>query len=76
MFVHLHNSPPLRNQTQEIHLWGEHGENFNEASVIEKSKEGIVVTVLASLQEALKVTKYFKYSNLIFIFLILFNPLI
>jgi hypothetical protein len=49
MFVHLHNSPPppLRNQTQEIHLWGEHGENFNEASVIEKSKEGIVVTVFS-----------------------------
>jgi hypothetical protein len=45
LFVHLHNFFPLKNQTQEIHLWGEHGENFDEAGVIEKSKEEIVVVV-------------------------------
>jgi hypothetical protein len=47
MFIHLHNFPPLRNQTQKIHLWGDHGEKFDEASVTKKSKQGIVVAVFS-----------------------------
>jgi hypothetical protein len=30
---------PLRNQTQEIQLWGDHGEKFDEADVIQKLKK-------------------------------------
>jgi hypothetical protein len=33
--------------TQEIQLWGEHGESFDEAAVLEKSKQGIVVAIFA-----------------------------
>jgi hypothetical protein len=29
----------LREKSQEIQLWGEHGESFDEAAVIEKSKK-------------------------------------
>jgi hypothetical protein len=29
----------LREKSQEIQLWGEHGEPFDEAAVIEKSKK-------------------------------------
>jgi hypothetical protein len=42
-----HKFPPLRNQTQEIQLWGDHGENFDEAGAIEKSKQGFVITVFS-----------------------------
>jgi hypothetical protein len=37
----------LREKSQEIQLWGEHGESFDEAIVIEKSKKGIVVAVFS-----------------------------
>jgi hypothetical protein len=37
----------IRQQTQKIQLWGEHGETFDEKTVIEKSKQGIVMTVLS-----------------------------
>jgi hypothetical protein len=37
----------LINQTQEIQLWGDHGENFDEAGVIEKSKKEIVVALFS-----------------------------
>jgi hypothetical protein len=36
-----------REKTQEIQLWGEHGENFDEKTVIEKLKQGIVVAVFS-----------------------------
>jgi hypothetical protein len=36
---------PLREKSQEIQLWGEHGESFDDAAIIEKSKKGIVVAV-------------------------------
>ncbi|KAG2570612.1 hypothetical protein PVAP13_7KG035209 [Panicum virgatum] len=36
-------------QTQEIQLWGEHGETFNEAEFLEKSKQGIIVAIFARL---------------------------
>jgi hypothetical protein len=49
LFVHFTqiSPPPLRNQTQEIQLWGDHGENFDEAGAIEKSKQGFVITVFS-----------------------------
>jgi hypothetical protein len=37
----------IRQLTQKIQLWGEHGETFDEKTVIEKSKQGIVMTVLS-----------------------------
>jgi hypothetical protein len=39
---------PDSQQTQEIQLWGEHGESFDEAAVLEKSKKEIVVAIFAS----------------------------
>uniref|UniRef100_A0A0E0ATA0 Replication protein A OB domain-containing protein n=1 Tax=Oryza glumipatula TaxID=40148 RepID=A0A0E0ATA0_9ORYZ len=36
-------------QTQEVLLWGQYGESFNEAVTLEKSKEGIVVIIFAGL---------------------------
>jgi hypothetical protein len=38
----------IRQQTQEIQLWGEHGETFDEKTIIEKSKQGIVIVVFSS----------------------------
>mgnify|MGYP003702418963 CR=1 FL=1 len=38
-----------REQTQEVLLWGQYGESFNEAVTLEKSKEGIVVVIFAGL---------------------------
>jgi hypothetical protein len=37
----------FRENTQEIQLWGKHGESFDEAAVLAKSKEGIVVAIFA-----------------------------
>ncbi|VAI01092.1 unnamed protein product [Triticum turgidum subsp. durum] len=39
----------LDEQTQEIRLWGHHGETFDEEVVLEKSQEGIVVGIFAGL---------------------------
>ncbi|KAJ1263945.1 hypothetical protein BS78_09G225700, partial [Paspalum vaginatum] len=36
-------------QTQEIRLWGKHGETFDEEAVLKKSQEGIVVAIFAGL---------------------------
>jgi hypothetical protein len=47
MFVHLHNFSPSETKLKKSTYGGEHGENFDEASVIEKSKEGIVVAVFS-----------------------------
>jgi hypothetical protein len=38
---------PLKNQTQEIQLWGDHGEKFDEADVIQKLKKRIVVAIFS-----------------------------
>ena len=38
-----------REQTHEIQLWGEHGEAFDEVTVLAKSKQGIVVAIFAGL---------------------------
>jgi hypothetical protein len=38
----------LSQQTQEIQLCGEHGDSFDEAAVLDKSKWEIVVAVFAS----------------------------
>jgi hypothetical protein len=45
----LHNTKKLglSQQTHEIQLWGEHGESFDEAVVLKKSKHEIVVAVFA-----------------------------
>jgi hypothetical protein len=37
----------FREQTREIQLWGEHGKTFDEKTVIEKLKQGIVVAVFS-----------------------------
>jgi hypothetical protein len=37
----------FRENTQEIQLWGEHGELFDEAAVLDKSKAGIVIAIFA-----------------------------
>jgi hypothetical protein len=37
----------LSQQTQEMQLWGQHGESFDEAAVLNKSKHEIVVAVFA-----------------------------
>ncbi|KAG2561433.1 hypothetical protein PVAP13_8KG213703 [Panicum virgatum] len=42
-------SKPLLEQTQELQLWGEHGETFNEAEFLEKTKQGIIVAIFAGL---------------------------
>jgi replication factor A1 len=34
-------------QTQEIRLWGNHGETFDEEAVLKKSQSGIVVGIFA-----------------------------
>jgi hypothetical protein len=34
-------------QTKELVLWGEHGESFDENMVIQKSRGGIVVVIVA-----------------------------
>ncbi|XP_044365925.1 uncharacterized protein [Triticum aestivum] len=39
----------LDEQTQEIRLWGHHGETFDEEAVLKKSQEGIVVGIFAGL---------------------------
>jgi hypothetical protein len=42
---------PSEKQTQEIQLWGGggHGESFDETTVLDKAKHGIVVAVFAGL---------------------------
>jgi hypothetical protein len=37
----------FRKNTQEIQLWGEHRESFDEAAVLDKSKQGIVIAMFA-----------------------------
>jgi hypothetical protein len=32
-----------------LNLWSEHGESFDEATIIEKSKQGIVVAIFCDL---------------------------
>jgi hypothetical protein len=39
---------PLREKSQEIQLWGEHGESFDDTTIIEKSKKGIIVAIFSS----------------------------
>lgn len=39
----------LDEQTQEVRLWGKHGETFDEAAVLKKSQEGIVVGIFAGV---------------------------
>jgi hypothetical protein len=41
----LHHIFFYGDKTQEIQLWGKHGENFDEKTVVEKSKQDIVVAV-------------------------------
>ena len=36
-------------QTQEVVLWGKHGESFDEETVLKKSLEGIVVAIFAGI---------------------------
>jgi hypothetical protein len=43
----LHHIFFYREKTQEIQLWGEHGENFDEKTIIEKLKQCIVVAVFS-----------------------------
>lgn len=39
----------LDEQTQEIRLWGHHGETFDEQTVFRKAQEGIVVGIFAGV---------------------------
>ncbi|KAM0874245.1 hypothetical protein ACQ4PT_037552 [Festuca glaucescens] len=39
----------LDEQTQEIRLWGKHGEAFDEETLLKKSQEGIVVGIFAGV---------------------------
>ena len=41
-------------QTQEIVLWGEHGESFDENTALQKSKEGIVIVIFAGITATLQ----------------------
>lgn len=38
-----------REQTQDVLLWGQYGESFNEDATLHKSKDGIVVAIFAGL---------------------------
>ncbi|KQK18280.2 hypothetical protein BRADI_1g40688v3 [Brachypodium distachyon] len=40
---------PINEQTQEIRLWGHHGETFDEQTVFRKAQEGIVVGIFAGV---------------------------
>ncbi|XP_071679878.1 uncharacterized protein [Lolium perenne] len=44
--IHIRNQDE---QTQQINLWGEHGQAFDESTVLAKSKEKIVVCAFAGL---------------------------
>uniref|UniRef100_A0ACD6A971 Uncharacterized protein n=1 Tax=Avena sativa TaxID=4498 RepID=A0ACD6A971_AVESA len=44
----------LDEQTQELVLWGQHGESFDENTVLQKSKEGIVVVIFAGMTATLQ----------------------
>ncbi|XP_048563642.1 replication protein A 70 kDa DNA-binding subunit C-like isoform X4 [Triticum urartu] len=39
----------LDEQTQEVVLWGKHGESFDEEAVLKKSLEGIVIAIFAGI---------------------------
>ncbi|XP_048562167.1 replication protein A 70 kDa DNA-binding subunit A-like isoform X2 [Triticum urartu] len=39
----------LVEQTQELVLWGQHGESFDEETVLKKSQEGIVIAIFAGV---------------------------
>jgi replication factor A1 len=41
-------------QTQELVLWGHHGESFDENTVLDKSKEGIVIVIFAGVTAMLQ----------------------
>ncbi|KAJ1261498.1 hypothetical protein BS78_09G034100 [Paspalum vaginatum] len=43
------NIRELEEQTQEVLLWGKHGESFDEKSVFEKSEQGIIVAIFAGV---------------------------
>lgn len=44
----------LDEQTQELVLWGQHGESFDENTVLQKSKEGVVVVIFAGMTATLQ----------------------
>jgi replication factor A1 len=46
-------------QTQQIVLWEEHGEKFDEQEIIKKSQQGVVVAIFAGLTTG----KYLGKSN-------------
>ncbi|BAS92931.1 Os05g0233300 [Oryza sativa Japonica Group] len=42
-------SPLHREQTQDVLLWGQYGESFNEDATLHKSKDGIVIAIFVGL---------------------------
>uniref|UniRef100_A0A453RSN9 Replication protein A 70 kDa DNA-binding subunit B/D first OB fold domain-containing protein n=2 Tax=Aegilops tauschii subsp. strangulata TaxID=200361 RepID=A0A453RSN9_AEGTS len=44
----------LEEQTQELVLWGQHGESFDEETVLKKSQEGIVIAIFAGVTATLQ----------------------